>query len=89
MYYVIENQFKSNYFENIKEINAKNLIIKILLIIILSIIKLSFNLIKFDLSITKEIEMYRNIPPINKRNRNVSKYSSNKHEKQNYYNRIL
>jgi glycosyltransferase involved in cell wall biosynthesis len=72
MYYVIENQFKSNYFENIKEINAKNLIIKILLIIILSIIKLSFNLIKFDLSITKEIEMYRNIPPIDTKNKIIT-----------------
>jgi hypothetical protein len=60
---VIENQFKQirNHCKKIKEIKAKNLIIKILLIILLSIIKLSFNLIKLDLSLKKEIEMYRNI----------------------------
>jgi len=50
--------------KKIKEVKAINLIIKIFLIILLFIIKLSLHLIKFDLSLTKEIEMYRNIPPI-------------------------
>lgn len=62
----IENLFKQNrsYFKKLKDIKVKNSIIKVLLIIILSIIELSFYLINFDLSLTKEIEMYRNILPI-------------------------
>ena len=31
-----------------------------------------FNLIKFDLSLTKEIEMYRNIPPIDIKNKIIT-----------------
>ena len=71
---VFENPFKQikNYLTKIKEFNTKNLIIKILLIILLSIIELSFNLIKFDLSLTKEIEMYRNIPPIDIKNKIIT-----------------
>lgn len=67
----IENQFKQ-IINEIKEIKARNLIIKILLIILLFIIKLSFNYIKFDLSLTKEIEIYRNIPPIDTKNKIIT-----------------
>ena len=71
---VIENSFKQNgdFWKKIIEFNTKNLIIKILLIILLSIIELSFNVIKFDLSLTKEIEMYRNIPPIDTKNKIIT-----------------
>ena len=63
---IIENKYKQiiNHCKKIKEVKPINLIIKILLMILLFIIKLSLHLIKFDLSLTKEIEMYRNIPPI-------------------------
>ena len=74
MYDAIENPFKQirNYSKKINKFNTKKLIIKILLIILLSIIKLSFYLIKFDLSLTKEIEMYRNIQPIDNKNKIIT-----------------
>ena len=66
------NQIRKNS-EEIKDLKAKNLIIKILLIIILlSFIKLSFNSIKFDLSLSKEIKMYQNIPPIDSENKIIT-----------------
>jgi len=70
---IIENPNKQirNHPKKIKKFNKQNLL-KIILLIILLIIELSFNLIKFDLSLTKEIEMYRNIPPIEIKNKIIT-----------------
>ena len=77
---VIENlnQVKQirKHCEKIKEFNINHLIIKILLIILfivlLSNFKLSFNSLKFDLSLTKEIKKYKNILPIQSKNKIIT-----------------
>lgn len=68
-------QNKKNYKE-IKEFNSRNSINKIffliLLIILLSIFKFSFNSLKFGLSLTKKIKKYKNIQPLEIKNKIIT-----------------